>query len=190
MIRLLILGRLACIVKLFVVIPEFLLDVQWLSREVLGSLLPDMRRQALRRDIVQLLMVNEHFRWQSFENPLMSNRFVWCHALIRVPLKTPLNEIYERLVTAVENVIQNFCARFSHLTLRVWNKLWHVILVEEFSFALALGKHFRLRDATYLHDETYLIRFILSWEDRVAHGKLSHDAPETPHINARSILDA
>ena len=175
---------------IFIIISELHLDIERLSRQVLCSLLFDMWWQALCSDIVQLLMVYEYLGWQALQNPLVSNGFVWRHSLIRVPLQTAFDEVDERLIAALKDVVEDFRTWLAHFTMRVRHELGHVILIEELCLTLALSEHFRLWNATDLHDKTDLICFILSREYWITHCKLSHDAAETPHVNTRCVRNA
>ena len=120
----------------------------------------------------------------------MSNGFVWRHSLIRDPLQTAFDEVDERLIAALKDIVEDFRTWLAHFTMRVRHELGHVILIEEFSLTLALSEHFRLWNATDLHNKTDLIRFILSREYWITHCKLSHDAAETPHVNTRCVRNA
>ena len=67
----------ASFIILFLFISKLHLYIQGLGCQIFGSLLPDMCRQALCGYIMQLLVVNEYFGRQAFQNPLVSNGLVW-----------------------------------------------------------------------------------------------------------------
>ena len=73
--------------------------------------------------------------------------------------------------------------------MRIRHQLRHVVLLKELRLPLSLRKHISLGDSAHLHDQTYLVCFIFSWEDRVAHSELGHDTPETPHVDAGCVGD-
>jgi len=58
-----VVGRAAVSLVVLIFIIEFLLYVKRLGDQILRPLLSDVRWQALRCDVVQLLMVDEHFGW-------------------------------------------------------------------------------------------------------------------------------
>ena len=50
---------------------------------------------------------------------------------------TYLNKVDKRLIAALENVIEDFCAWFAKLSVGVWHKLRHVVFIEELGLSLA-----------------------------------------------------
>ena len=80
----------AGVIFVFIIVPELQLDVKWLCRQVLCSLLSDMLGQALSCDAVELLVVDEHLGWQSLEDPLVADGLVGRHPLLWVPLEASL----------------------------------------------------------------------------------------------------
>ena len=83
-------GGAAGVIFVFIIVPELQLDVKWLCRQVLRSLLSDVLGQALGCYAVELLVVDEHLRRQSLEDPLVADGLVRRHPLLWVPFEASL----------------------------------------------------------------------------------------------------
>ena len=80
----------AGVIFVFIIVPELQLDVKWLCRQVLRSLLSDVLGKALGCYAVELLVVDEHLGRQSLEDPLVADGLVGRHPLLWVPLEASL----------------------------------------------------------------------------------------------------
>lgn len=69
------------------------MDVQGLRSKVLRPLFFNVCRKALRRDIVELLVMNEYFGREALKNPLVTDGFVRRHTFLRVPLEASLYKV-------------------------------------------------------------------------------------------------
>ena len=67
------------------------------------------------------------------------------------------------------------------------SKLSHT---EEEPLARAAVDEVLVRDAEHLHDASKLFLLVLTREDREAGVELSHDTPETPHVDRHMIVHA
>jgi hypothetical protein len=76
----------------FVFCAEFELHLLAARCEVLVPLLFYVGWQVSCPDIVQLLMMDQDFCWQTLQNPLMTNRLIWRQSLFRIPFQAFLNK--------------------------------------------------------------------------------------------------
>ena len=94
------------------------------------------------------------------------------------------------MIAALKDIFEDLRARLPHLSMTIWNKLWHIALVEELGLPLSLGKDLGWGNTTHLLDQADLVGLVLTWEYRVAHRKFGHYAAKTPHIDAGSVGDS
>jgi len=87
--------------------------------EILRAEFSNVRRELLRGNVVELLVVDEHFWRQPFQDPGMPQRLVGGHPCVRIPVQAPLNKVDEILIITLENVVEGLGARLLDLALGV-----------------------------------------------------------------------
>ena len=158
----------------------------------LVAIYQDWLRKFRRANIVHLLVMYEHLRWKTLEDPHMLEGFIWCHPIVWIPNQALFDEILEVRILISNDERQRLAHGLSKAATRVLahdglNRLAIGRLCEELLFAARHGEHSRVWHANHLHQTRHLVILAVSREDWVPDIKLSHDAAERPHINCAVV---
>ena len=113
----------------------------------------------------------------------MSHGLLWLDASFRVPVKAFRDKVYEKLVVAVQNLLQRLGRRPASSAFRVDHGPWRARRIEEELLARATLDQVLVWDPKHFHDACQLLLLILPGEYRIASIELGNDAAETPNIN-------
>lgn len=156
---------------------------QPLLLDELVAIYQDWLREFRRADIVHLLVMYEHLRWKTFEDPHVLEGFIRCHSIVWIPNQALLDEVLEVRILVSNYERQRFAHGLAKAATRVLahdglDRLAIRRLCEELLFAARHGEHCWVWHANHLHKTRHLVVLAVSREDRVPDIELGHDAAE------------
>ena len=135
-------------------------------------------------------VVQDDVRRQALDDPLVLQAFVRRQPLLWVPLETATDEIDERLIGHVSELVHDVAQPLLLLIVREhleWSRHRVVLELGEQLLPLRVFEHLLRRHTDHIDDQLQLFLLVRPWEKREASVQFNHDAPEAPHVNLLSI---